>query len=226
MLRHTVFVGLREDKPAMEVRRERHSIDRVLGDVSLEPAKRTQTTLATPGIDMRNQGKVSGVLTFAFALVFLFETWIWGGLVELTHKLLGLLPWVELKARIVALINLLPPLAALLLFGIPLVVSEVGSFFSVILVATGHFLIGSCLYVAMKVVGLGLVAVIFDLTRPKLMSIPWFVFVYGKFLVFHEFAHRLVAPYKTAAIASIVEFRRRARTYWVRVRQGFGENIG
>jgi hypothetical protein len=225
MLRHTVFVGLREDKPAMEVRRERHSIDRVLGDVSLEPAKRTQTTLATPGIDMRNQGKVSGVLTFAFALVFLFETWIWGGLVALAHKLLGLIPWVALKARIVVVIDLLPPLAALLLFGIPLVVSEVGSFFSVIMVATGHLLVGGCLYVAMKIVGLGLVAVIFDLTRSKLMSIPWFVVVHAKFLALHDFAHRLVAPYKTAAVASLVEFRQRAAEYWVRVRQGVGAKI-
>jgi hypothetical protein len=104
---------------------------------------------------MRNQGKASRALTFAFALVFVFETWIWGGLVALAHKLLGLFPWVELKARIVVLANLLPPLAALLLFGIPLVVSEVGSFFSVIIVATGHFLVGGCLYVSMKIVGLG-----------------------------------------------------------------------
>jgi hypothetical protein len=175
---------------------------------------------------MRNEGKVSRVLTFAFVLVFLFETWIWGGLVALAHKLLGLLPWVELKARVVVLINLLPPLAALLLFGIPLVVSEVGSFFSVVMVATGHFLVGGCLYVAMKIVGLGLVAVIFDLTRSKLMSIPWFAFVHGKFLAFHKFAHGLVAPYKTAALASLVEFRQRVKAYWVRVRQGAGENVG
>jgi hypothetical protein len=187
---------------------------------------RIQTILATPGIVRRNQGKVSGILSFAFALVFLFETWIWGCLVALAHKLLSLFPWVELKARIAALIDFLPPLAALLLFGVPLVVSEVGSFFSVVILATGHFLIGSCLYVAMKVVGLGLVAVIFDLTRSKLMSIPWFVFVYGKFLALHDFAHRLVAPYKAAALASLGEFRQRSAAYWVRVRHRVGAKIG
>jgi hypothetical protein len=198
----------------------------VVADPRRSTRPQMETAYPTPGLAMRDQGKISRVVMFAFALVFLFETWIWGGLVALAHKLLGLIPWVALKARIVVVIDLLPPLAALLLFGIPLVVSEVGSFFSVIMVATGHLLVGGCLYVAMKIVGLGLVAVIFDLTRSKLMSIPWFVFVYGNFLVFHEFAHRLVARYKTAALASLVEFRQRVRAYWARVRQGAGENIG
>ena len=41
--------------------------------------------------------------------------------------------------------------------------------------------------------GFGLVVPIFDLTRDKLLTMPWFVFVYENFLAFHV-SPRLVAP--------------------------------
>ena len=48
----------------------------------------------------------------------------------------------------------------------------------------------------MKIFGFGLVVPIFDVTREKLLTLPWFAYLYEKLLVFHEFAQRLVAPYR------------------------------
>ena len=67
-----------------------------------------------------------------------------------------------------------------------------------------------------KVLGFGLVVPIFDLTREKLLTMPWFAFIYQKFLFFHEFAERLVAPYRAAAAAFVNGLRARARAYWAR----------
>jgi hypothetical protein len=175
--------------------------------------------------DVRNRTKVPRAVVFVFALAVLFETWIWGGLVAVGRGIVALIPWTSIKPRLVAAINYLPAPAALLLFGVPLVVVEVGSFGSVVLVATGHFVAGALSYLTLKIVGLGLVAVIFDLTREKLLTMRWFVYVYEKFLLFHDYAHHLVAPYKQAAAAYVAELRERTRAYWQRM-IGASDEIG
>ncbi len=175
---------------------------------------------------MDSRPKVARALVFVFALAFLFETWIWDGVVAVVHRLLALVLWTRLRAAIVRVVDRLPAWAALLMFGVPLVVSEVGAFGCVVLTATGHIVAGAVGYVAVKVVGFGLVAPIFDLTRDKLLTMPWFVFVHEKFLAFHEFAERLVAPYREAAAAYVRDLRARARVYWRRRRVGAEEEIG
>ena len=77
-----------------------------------------------------------------------------------------------------------------MLFGVPFVLVEVGRLGCVLLIAIGHIVAGAILYVALKIVGLGLVAVIFDLTRDKLLTMPWFASVYDRFAAFHDFAER------------------------------------
>jgi hypothetical protein len=153
---------------------------------------------------------------FAFALVFLFETWIWGGVVGAVRALARLVPWESLKHWLQRFVNRMPAFVSLLMFGVPLVVSEVGSFFSVLLIATGHFVMGAAGYILMKVIALGLVAAVFDLCREKLMTIPWFVYLYEKFNIFHDFAHRLVAPYRESATAFLRGLRDWARAQWAR----------
>jgi hypothetical protein len=169
---------------------------------------------------LQNGAKASRPVVFAFALAILFETWIWNRVIALLHAFVALIPLTRLKTHVVALVNLLPAPAALLLFLLPLVFVELGSFGSVVLIATGHFIAGAVIYVALKVLGLGLVAAIFDLTRDKLMSMRWFVIAYHKFTAFHDYAHQLIAPYTKAAKAYIAEMREGARAYAARVLRG------
>ena len=154
---------------------------------------------------------------FLFALALLFETWIWNRLNAVLRAFVAFIPWTKLKARIAAAIDLLPAPAALLLFGVPLVFVEVMSFFSVVLFATGHFVLGAIAYVGIKILGLGLVAAIFDLTRDKLMTMKGFVYAYEKVMAFHDYAHHLVEPYKEAARAYLAALRDRAAAYLTRL---------
>ena len=166
---------------------------------------------------MKEKARPSRLLVLAFALVFLFETWIWGSVVAAVGWLAGQIPWDALKAALRRRVNLLPAIVALVLFGVPLLFNEFGSLFCIILLATGHFLSGAVGYILIKVVGLSLLAVIFDLTREKLMTLSWFVFAYEKFEAFHDFARRLVAPYRVVAVAYLRDMRNRARAYWARL---------
>ena len=173
---------------------------------------------------MEPKARASRALMLAFALAFLFETWIWGSVVAAVRWIGRRIPWNEFKESVRREVNRLPPIVALLLFGVPLLFNEFGSLGCVILMATGHLLAGAVGYVLMKVVGLGLVAAIFDLTREKLMTLPWFVVVYDKFRALHDFASRLVAPYRQLALAHIKDLRDRARAY--RIRTGLGRAAG
>jgi hypothetical protein len=58
------------------------------------------------------------------------------------------------------------------------------------------------------------------------MTMPWFALLFEKFVVFHEFAERLVAPYREAAAAFVNGLRARARAYWTRRPVGAEEEIG
>jgi hypothetical protein len=169
---------------------------------------------------VHNRPKVPWALVFVFALALLFETWIWNSVVAVGRRVFALVPWAAIKATLARLIDRLPVWVTLLMFGIPFVVAEAGAFVCVVIAATGHVVVGGVGYVVVKVVGFGLVVPIFDLTREKLLTMPWFAHVYRKFLLLHEFAERLVAPYRRAAAAFVNGLRARARAYWARLRIG------
>jgi uncharacterized membrane protein len=165
---------------------------------------------------VQNQMRPPRWAVFIFALALLFETWIWNRLNAALRAFVAFIPWTRLKARIAGVIDLLPAPVALLLFGIPLVFVEVMSFFSVVLFATGHFVLGAVAYVGIKILGLGLVAAIFDLTRDKLMTMKGFVYAYEKVMAFHDYAHHLVEPYKQAARAYLAGVRDRSMAFFTR----------
>lgn len=141
----------------------------------------------------------SRLAALPLAIVFLFETWVWRKLVVLAGLVAALLPWERFRDAARRVVNRAPAIFAVLLFGIPLAVSEFGAFISVVMMATGHLFAGIALYVLMKVFGLLLVPVIFEITREKLLALPWFAYLYAKFETLHARVKQFVAPYREAA---------------------------
>ena len=172
---------------------------------------------------MDRRGNLPRALLLLLALAFLFETWIWDRVVAVAQRLAALVRWAEVKVALMRVIDRLPAWAALLLFGVPFIVAEGGSFVCVVLTAMGHVVAGVVGYAAIKLIGFALLAAIFDLTKPKLLTLPWFVFVYEKALVFHHFALGLVAPYRAAARKLAGELLARARALWARRTEGANE---
>ena len=148
------------------------------------------------------------------AIAVVFETWVWRSLVDATNWLVGFVPWRRIRPAIKGFINRAPAILAVLLFGVPVLVMESGSAVAVLMIAFGHVWLGTVLYGALKLVGVSLIAVIYDLTREKLMSLSWFVWLNGKFEAFHAWAHGLLAPYRAAALNQLRKLSRRALAAW------------
>ncbi len=141
----------------------------------------------------------SRLLALPLAVAFLFETWVWRWLVVLARTLAALLPWVRFRDAARRKVSRAPVFVAVLLFGVPLAVAEGGAFVSVVTMATGHVFAGMALYLLMKIFGLFLIPVIFEITRERLMTLRWFVWVYERFEALHAMAARFVAPYRQRA---------------------------
>jgi hypothetical protein len=156
----------------------------------------------------------SRLIALPLALIFLFETWVWDKLMALARLVTRLLPWARFRDEARRVVGRLPAIFAVMLFGVPLAVSEGGAFVSVVMMATGHVFAGMTLYIAMKIFGLVLVPVIFEITREKLLALRWFAWLYAKFEALHAMAHRFVAPYKQAARDMIREGLARLRGWF------------
>ena len=172
---------------------------------------------------MDRRGNLPRALLLLLALAFLFETWIWDRVVAAAQRFATLINWAAIRTALRRIIDRLPVWVALMLFGVPLIVAEGGAFLCVLVAAMGHVVAGAVGYTAIKIIGFGLLAPIFDLTKPKLMTLPWFAFVYDKALIFHHFALGLVAPYRAVVRKLAGELFARARALWTGRTEGANE---
>jgi hypothetical protein len=120
-------------------------------------------------------------------------------------------PWLALRARIVAAIDRLPIALVVIIYGVPFLIVEPLKGVLLWLMATGHFLSGLVSLILLETFGVALLAVIFDLTRERLLTLRWFAWTYEKVLAFHHFADRLISPYKEAVKREWRAFRRSVR---------------
>lgn len=144
------------------------------------------------------------------ALVFLFEAWLWDRLTELGHWIRDRLPFEAFKAWVARCVERMPPWGALLLFLIPVVIVQPMKLAALWLMTHGHVLLGAAGFVAIKIVGFGLVAFLFDLTREKLMTFRWFVRTYGFVNGLRLKAAAFIAPYKQAVKSAAADLKERA----------------
>ena len=104
----------------------------------------------------------------------LFEEWGWEPLAA-CFAALGRLPvWRQLERLIIRL----PPWAALLAFGVPVLALIPIKLLALYLLGEGHMGAGLGLLLAAKIAGTALAARLFQLTQPALMRISWFARIY------------------------------------------------
>jgi len=103
------------------------------------------------------------------ALIMFFEEWLW-------DKLTSFMEWVArlpalrgLEARIAAL----PPYPAMAVFLLPGLLLPV-NIFAVWLTANGHALAGTAILIAAKLAGTAILARLFAVCRPSLLTVRWF----------------------------------------------------
>ena len=116
------------------------------------------------------------------ALLILFEEWGWAPL-QRAMAWLGQLPVLR---QLEALIKRLPPYAALVVFFLPGLLLLPVKLFAVWLISLGRAGLGLAVIVLAKVIGTAIVARLFALTQPALMSLPWFARLYARWTAWKE----------------------------------------
>jgi hypothetical protein len=145
------------------------------------------------GLTMR---RVLKPLWILLALVFLFEAWLWERLWPPIAWLVARIPLKRLKARLARLVAWLPPWAVLIVFVIPFLVLLPLKFLEVYFLVHRQWIAAILVLVLAKLLGLGVTAFIFEVTKPKLLQMAWFSRLYALMLVWLEKAHGLIDPIK------------------------------
>ena len=150
-------------------------------------------------------------LWLLLALVFLFEAWLWEHLRPIVAWVVDRIAWAKLKARVAAAIEHLPPYPTLLIFLVPIVLLFPLKLAGLWMLAHGSWLGAMAVLAFAKVVSMGVTAFIFDVTRPKLLQLPWFRWLYDHVLVWLAWAHGLIDPIKAEMRAWLRPIRRRLK---------------
>lgn len=116
--------------------------------------------------------------------------------------------------RLRAWIRSLPPYPSLALFSVPVIILEPIKPVAAYLAATGQVLSGAVTFIIGELLKLVLVERLFHLTRDKLMRIPAFAWVYGKYAEVRAWLQA------TEAWRAVRALSRTARDYVARARAG------
>lgn len=128
------------------------------------------------------------------ALAFLLEAWLWDHLQPIVARVVALIPWDRLKDRLSRAIADLPPWATLIVFVIPVIVLLPLKFLEFYLLAKKQWLAAGVVLILAKLVGLGVTAFVFDVTRDKLLQMAWFKRMYDWFMWARQWAHEITEP--------------------------------
>ena len=152
------------------------------------------------------------------AIVILLEDWLWQDLARLAAWL-GRLPVLRsLEAFIISL----PPYPALLFFATPALLLVPLKIVALYFLAHGQATMGLLTIVFAKFAGTALVARIFTLTRPQLLRIGWFAWLYVRLLDFKTQIYTTIK--KTALYQAAHQLRlqlREAFRSWLGRRRSF-----
>ena len=135
-------------------------------------------------------------LLVLLAIIFLIEAWLWSHLEPVVKRIVARIPLKALKARLAIWIETIPPPAALLVFAIPGILLFPLKLLGLWLFTHKHLLLACLVVTFAKLVGLGVTAFVFEATRPKLLQMAWFRWLYEHILIWLAWAHELVDPIK------------------------------
>ena len=117
-------------------------------------------------------------LIFLAALILMFEDWCWDLGARLLRHAGSWPPLRRLERRIVAL----SPRAALCLFVLPALLLFPVKVMALVAIARGHAVSGVGVIVVAKVLGAAVVARLYALTLPALLTLAWFARGHGSFM--------------------------------------------
>ena len=139
------------------------------------------------------------LLLTMLAIFVIFEEWLWDMLTAAGQWLANVFNLERFDEQLASA----SPLQALLVFLIPLALVTPLNIFALFLITHGGLVEGILLEIAAKLIGTLLVARIFKLVRPALLTFSWFAKLYNAIIGLLQWAHELIhdsAIYKLSIV--------------------------
>jgi hypothetical protein len=128
------------------------------------------------------------------ALIFLIEAWLWDHLEPIVARVVAWIPLRTFKAWLADRVDTLSPAMTLIVFIVPVIPLFPLKLFGLWLLAHEYWVSAILTIVFAKFLGVGVAAFVFDVTRPKLLEMPWFEKLYDWVMAMRAKAHAIVDP--------------------------------
>src|SRR6476661_8576853 len=130
------------------------------------------------------------------AVIFLIEAWLWDHLEPIVARLVALLPLRAFKHWLAERVDTLSPAMTLIVFIVPVIPLFPLKLVGLWLLAHEYWISAIATIVFAKFLGVGVAAFVFDVTRDKLLEMPWFERLYDFIIRLRAKANALVDPIK------------------------------
>jgi hypothetical protein len=130
------------------------------------------------------------------AVIFLIEAWLWDHLEPIVERIVALIPLRAFKQWLSERIDALSPAMTLIVFAVPVIPLFPLKLAGLWLLAHQYWFSAAVVIVFGKLLGVGVTAFIFDVTRAKLLQMAWFNKIYEFVVTMRARAAALVKPIK------------------------------
>jgi len=130
------------------------------------------------------------------AVIFLIEAWLWDHLEPIVARVVALIPLRTFKQWLSDRVDTLSPAMTLIVFIVPVIPLFPLKLIGLWLLTHEYWVSAIVTIVFAKFLGVGVAAFIFDVTRPKLLEMPWFEALYEFILALRAKAAAVVEPIK------------------------------
>jgi len=133
-------------------------------------------------------------LWILLAVIFLIEAWLWDHLEPIVAWVVALIPLRAFKQWLADRIDTLSPTMTLIVFIVPVLPLFPLKLIGLWLLTHEYWISAILTIIFAKFLGVGVAAFIFDVTRPKLLEMPWFETLYEFIIELRAKANGLVDP--------------------------------
>ena len=130
------------------------------------------------------------------AIIFLIEAWLWDHLEPIVARVVAIVPLARFKQWMSDRVDALSPAMTLIVFAVPIVPLFPLKLVGLWLLTHEYWTSAVFTIVFAKLLGVGVTAFVFDVTRDKLMEMHWFERLYDLVLKLRAKAAELVDPIK------------------------------
>jgi hypothetical protein len=130
------------------------------------------------------------------AIIFLIEAWLWDHLEPIVARVVAAIPLAQFKEWLTERVDALSPAMTLIVFAVPIVPLFPLKLVGLWLLAHEYWMSAVFTILFAKLLGVGVTAFVFDVTRDKLLEMAWFERLYDFVLKMRARATELVEPIK------------------------------